>query len=130
MYLTAHAPRRSDDLPAVLLSRDPPHWWRNVMLRRVLARVVRSAPALDLWPVVPMMTFAGGGKSYHWGGSFPHSHDPRSVFASDELGRVGAWSRVHLVDASVFPNVGSTTFTLTIMANAHRIAARALACER
>jgi choline dehydrogenase-like flavoprotein len=29
---------------------------------------------------------------------------------------------VHLVDASVFPAVAATTFTLTIMANAHRIA--------
>ncbi len=28
----------------------------------------------------------------------------------------------HLVDASVFPTVSATTFTLTIMANAHRIA--------
>jgi choline dehydrogenase-like flavoprotein len=27
-----------------------------------------------------------------------------------------------LVDASVFPNVPAMTFTLTVMANAHRIA--------
>jgi choline dehydrogenase-like flavoprotein len=44
--------------------------------------------------------------------------------ASDALGRVGPWERVHVVDAAVFPNVAATTFTLTIMANAYRIAAR------
>jgi choline dehydrogenase-like flavoprotein len=38
------------------------------------------------------------------------------------LGRVGSWQRIHLVDASVFPNVPAMTFGLTIMANAHRIA--------
>jgi choline dehydrogenase-like flavoprotein len=31
------------------------------------------------------------------------------------------------VDASVFPNVPATTFTLTIMANANRIATEAMA---
>ena len=33
---------------------------------------------------------------------------------------------IHLVDASVFPTVPATTFTLTIMANAHRIASESL----
>ena len=31
---------------------------------------------------------------------------------------------IHLIDASVFPTVAATTFTLTVMANAHRIATR------
>jgi choline dehydrogenase-like flavoprotein len=39
---------------------------------------------------------------------------------------VEAWRSIHLVDASVFPTVSATTFTLTIMANAHRIARRVL----
>ena len=52
---------------------------------------------------------------------------PFGEFSSDLLGRVGPWRNVHLVDASVFPTVAATTFTLTIMANAHRIATEALA---
>jgi choline dehydrogenase-like flavoprotein len=48
--------------------------------------------------------------------------NPSGEFSSDILGRVGPWRNVHLVDASVFPTVAATTFTLTIMANAHRIA--------
>jgi choline dehydrogenase-like flavoprotein len=66
------------------------------------------------------------GKSYHWGGTFPHAERPTGRFSSDTFGRVAPWTRVHLVDASVFPTVPATTFTLTVMANAHRIADSAL----
>ena len=37
-----------------------------------------------------------------------------------------AWNRIHLVDGAVFPSVPATTFTLTVMANAHRIASESL----
>jgi choline dehydrogenase-like flavoprotein len=48
--------------------------------------------------------------------------DPQDGVESDVLGRVAPWRSIHLVDASVFPTVPATTFTLSIMANAHRIA--------
>jgi hypothetical protein len=83
-----------------------------------------------LYPFLPKMLFAAGGKSYHWGGSFPHARDARTILGSDRFGRVGAWQRIHLVDAAVFPNVPATTFTLTIMANAHRIASEAMTLPR
>ncbi len=97
------------------------------MFRQVMSKVVRAAPRLDLWPVLPMMFFSAPGKSYHFGGSFPHTDAPADgPLTTDRLGRMRQWSRVHLVDASVFPAVPATTFTLTIMANAHRIATEAL----
>jgi choline dehydrogenase-like flavoprotein len=101
------------------------------MLRRLLARVLRAGPYLDLYPVIPSLRLAAGGKSYHFGGSFPHrmdpaEHGPGASTTSDRLGRVGAWKRIHIVDAAVFPNIAATTFTLTIMANAHRIASESL----
>jgi len=43
-------------------------------------------------------------------------------FQSDLLGRPTGFSRVHVVDASVFPSVPAPTITLTAMANAQRIA--------
>jgi hypothetical protein len=119
-------PEAGDRLPKLLLSRERPRWGRNSMLRKVLSRVVRSAPYLDLYPVIPGMILAGGGKSYHFGGSFPHARGAATLSSSDRLGRVGSWKRIHLVDAAVFPNVPATTFTLTIMANAHRIASESL----
>jgi ferredoxin len=126
LWVEGAAPAEAGELGALRIEREESAWGRNRMLRRVLARVLRAAPLLDLYPVVPKMTMAAGAKSYHWGGSFPHRDGPPTLAASDLLGRVGPWSRVHLVDASVFPNVPATTFTLTIMANAHRIAGASL----
>lgn len=94
----------------------------STRLRAVNARLLRAAPHLGVVPILPMVAFSAPGKSYHFGGSFPHSRSPQSGRASDVLGRVHPWQNVHLVDASVFPTVTATTFTLTIMANAHRIA--------
>jgi choline dehydrogenase-like flavoprotein len=75
---------------------------------------------------VPGLQFAGAGRSYHSGGTFPMSANP-SGFQTDKLGRVSAMDRVHIVDASVFPSIPATTITLTVMANAHRIATEAMA---
>jgi choline dehydrogenase-like flavoprotein len=91
-------------------------------LRAINARLLRAAPHLGVIPVVPMVSLSAPGKSYHYGGSFPHAKEPRQGRETDLQGRLHPWRNVHLVDASVFPTVSATTFTLTIMANAHRIA--------
>ena len=41
---------------------------------------------------------------------------------TDRWGRLHGLERVHLLDASVFPSIPATTITLSVMANAHRIA--------
>lgn len=126
--LRIHVRPSADDesLPDFSISRDTAPPGRNRMLRTVLTKLGRSSRFLDLYPMLPSVRLAAGGKSYHWGGSFPHTNDRSMVFGSDQLGRVGPWRRIHLVDASVFPNVPAMTFTLTIMANAHRIASETL----
>lgn len=93
-------------------------------LQRVFARMLAVAPSIDLWPVISSLRLSGPAKSYHFGGSFPHVAGSARDGApeTDRLGRPGEWRRIHLVDASVFPSVAATTFTLTVMANAHRIA--------
>ena len=106
--------------PAPHRERRPP------MLRTVMKRLLRAAPALDLWPVVPQTRLSGAAKSYHFGGSFAHSAGGASRTTTDTLGRIADWSRIHLIDGSVLPSVPSTTFTLTVMANAHRIATEAI----
>lgn len=40
---------------------------------------------------------------------------------TDVFCRVPGMTRIHAVDASIFPTVPATTITLTAMANAHRI---------
>jgi len=91
------------------------------MLRRFLSAMLKSGAQLDLWPVVPMVTVSEVTKSYHFGGTFPMSKD-RSGYRTDTLGRLERWEKIHLIDGSVFPSIPATTFTLTVMANAHRIA--------
>lgn len=118
-----------DSLPNLHLSQVAgPH--RPPMLRQVLLRIWRAAPFLDLWPVTPGLIVSAAAKSYHFGGSFPHDHAGRGSNATtDRLGRLPEWKRIHLVDGSVLPTVAATTFTLTVMANAHRIAEGSLALQ-
>ena len=109
-----------DELPGLEMDRDADDGWPP-MLHGLVRAMLKVAPALDLWPVVPMISVSAAAKSYHFGASFPHG-PKRGPNVTDRTGRLAAWDRIHLVDASVFPDVPATTFTLTIMANAHRIA--------
>jgi choline dehydrogenase-like flavoprotein len=99
------------------------------MLGATLRRLARAAPALDLWPLPTHVLLSGAGKSYHFGGTFPHRREGAAAdgTSTDRWGRLPEWDRVHLVDGSVLPTIASTTFTLTVMANAHRIATEVLA---
>lgn len=120
--VTARKPSSPEELPELELSAKRHHFAGNALLRRVLGRVSTSAAWLDLWPVLPALAMSGPGKSYHWGATFPHTRGQSGRFQSDLLGRVAPWRRVHLIDGAVFPTVPATTFTLSVMANAHRIA--------
>ena len=64
------------------------------------------------------------GSSFHAGGTVP-MHKAPTTGQSDKLGRPFGLSRVHLVDASVFPSIPATTITFSVMANAHRIGSEA-----
>ncbi|MBV9338120.1 MAG: hypothetical protein JO243_19710 [Solirubrobacterales bacterium] len=113
---------RAGSLPSVTVSSSP-NGETPRTLRQVMRRVLSVSRVLDLWPVLPVLRVAGPGKSYHFGGSFPHVPRPRaSALESDTLGRLAEWRRIHIVDGTVLPSVPATTFTLSVMANAHRIA--------
>jgi choline dehydrogenase-like flavoprotein len=99
-------------------------------LRAVTRKFVMVAPSLGLVPVLSGIALSAPGKSYHFGGSFPHSQSPRQGEQTDHVGRLHPWRSIHLADASVFPTVPATTFTLSIMANAHRIARSVLKEDR
>lgn len=120
------ASRTSLDLPQVQISGEAPPPGQRTMVTGILQRMIQSARMLDLYPILPMFRLSSPGKSYHWGGSFPHTDGGAATFSSDTLGRVGSWKRTHLVDASVFSTVPAMTYGLTVMANAHRIAAESL----
>jgi len=91
------------------------------VVRRLVRRLVRLAPQLRAVPLAPALRVAPAGRGFHSGGSFPMRERPADL-ESDLLGRPHGLERVHLIDSSTFPTIPSTTITLTVMANAHRIA--------
>jgi ferredoxin len=123
IQVTAY-PTSIDELPKLTVAGDSSSGWPP-LLREMMAALLRVSPALDLWPIVPTLSISPAAKSYHFGGSFPH-RERRDLLSTDRLGRLPRWDNIHLVDASVFPNIPATTFTLTIMANAHRIASETI----
>jgi len=77
-------------------------------------------------PMTPAMRVGKPGRGFHTGGTFPMRARPRRL-ETDTAGRPHGFSRLHVVDASVFPTLPATTITLSVMANAHRIGTEAVA---
>jgi choline dehydrogenase-like flavoprotein len=98
-------------------------------VRRLVRRLAASARPLGLAPLPGLVQVGRPGKGNHLGGSLPMRRRPGPL-ESDTLGRPRGWERVHVVDAAVFPSLPATTVTLSVMANAHRIAATAAAAEQ
>lgn len=60
------------------------------------------------------------GDSQHIGGTLPMSKSPE-LHETDLLGRPYSCQRVHVVDASILPDIPGTPLAFTVMANAMRI---------
>ncbi len=93
-------------------------------VRRLVRHLAANARSLGMAPIPGLVQVGRPGKGNHVGGSLPMRLAPGEL-ESDTLGRLPLWERVHVVDASVLPSVPATTVTLSVMANAHRIAAHA-----
>lgn len=98
--------------------------------RRVLRALLRKLRAerslLRALPADPLLRVGKPGRGFHSGGTFPMRERPTAI-ETDTLGRPGGTGNVHVIDSSVFPTIPATTITLTVMANAHRIATQAMA---
>ncbi len=93
----------------------------TTQIKRLVRRLAATGRLLGMVPLPGLIQFGDPGKGNHLGGSFPMRREPGTL-ETDVLGRLRDWDRVHLVDASTFPSVPATTITLSVMANAHRIA--------
>jgi choline dehydrogenase-like flavoprotein len=89
-------------------------------VKKVLHELLSQTRRLGGIVVPPMLQLAEPGRGFHCGGSLPMRASP-GKHESDTLGRPSGWARVHVVDASVLPEVPATTITFSVMANAHRI---------
>jgi choline dehydrogenase-like flavoprotein len=89
-------------------------------IRRVLRKLTRHGRQFGAWPLAPMLQVAEPGRGFHNGSSFPMRENPGEL-ETDTQGRLRGWRRIHLVDASVLPDIPATQITFSVMANAHRI---------
>jgi choline dehydrogenase-like flavoprotein len=92
--------------------------------KKLLRHLAAHGRALGMCPIPPLAQFGHPGKSNHVGGSLPMRIRPGEL-ETDTLGRLPSWCRVHVVDAAILPSVPATTVTVSVMANAHRIATAA-----
>lgn len=121
-FLLRLSPKAENHRESNLLVEKSNRSQAELMVRRVLAKVLRNAKLLNGVPIGFLLKLGSPGKScFHSGGTFPMRYSP-AAFQSDCLGRPFGFQKVHIVDASVFPSIPATTITFTVMANAHRIA--------
>ena len=93
----------------------------EAMMKRVVQKIAGNSSRLKATPLGFLRQRTLPGRGFHSGGTFPMRNRP-GQFESDVLGRPLGFSKVHVVDSSVFPSIPATTITFSVMANAHRIA--------
>jgi choline dehydrogenase-like flavoprotein len=89
-------------------------------VRGISRKLFKCSKYLHTIPLLPLLQIGKPGEGSHVGGTFPMRHTP-SELETDIFGRLTGMRKIHIVDASVFPSIPSTTITLSVMANAHRI---------
>lgn len=90
-------------------------------VKAIARMLMRNRSSLGFVPITPMLKVGDMGQGAHIGGTFP-MRDVPGPLESDIVGRPHGSKRIHLVDGSVLPSIPATTVTLSIMANAYRIA--------
>lgn len=124
--MTLTLSRGENGRPAELELAPEPNARTGPALSAVLRRLWLERGSLRAIPVGRALRVGAPGRGFHTGGTFPMRSSP-GPFETDTLGRPSGMSRVHVVDASVFPTLPATTVTLSVMANAHRIGSEAAA---
>ena len=91
------------------------------IIRKILRKLWDQRKYLEAIPLGPLLQITEPGRGFHSGASFPMSKTPTDG-ETDLLGRPSGFTRLHVVDSSVFPTMPATTIILSAMANARRIA--------
>ena len=112
--------------PAELELAVEPNAKTRLAISALLRRLRAEHKSLRAIPLGQALRVGAPGRGFHTGGTFPMRSSP-GPFETDTMGRPFGMSRVHVVDASVFPSLPATTITLSVMANAHRIGSEAAA---
>lgn len=108
------------DAPRLRLDAVPSRRSREI-IRAVTALLWKNRRLLGMSPIGLARRTGRPGSGVHVGSSFPMRTRP-AEFDSDVHGTPVGFTRVHAIDATVFPTMPAASPTLTIMANAWRIA--------
>lgn len=90
-------------------------------LNNIVQHLYRFRSHLAIKPLRFLTSLSLTGQSNHVGGSLPMSDNPKEDEV-DIWGRPNHFRRIHFVDGSILPSIPAGPITLTIMANAYRIA--------
>ena len=90
--------------------------------RLILRRLIGLMASCGYYTLSFLAQHGKRADSFHVGGSLPMAVDPKRELGTSLLGQPKGWSRVHVVDSSVFPSLPGTTIGLLAMANARRVA--------
>jgi hypothetical protein len=113
--------RDSKGGPSTLLLKSLRRTETDEIVKKVVQKIRAEKKVFKGVPIEGSLKLSIPGQGAHLGGSFPMREVP-STYESDVLGRPYGWDRVHLIDSSCFSSIPATSLTLTVMANAHRIA--------
>lgn len=91
----------------------------GAFFRHALGAFVR----LGVLPLFFMSKIGKPGTGNHIGSCFPMAHQPGDL-QTDVMGQLPTLPTMHIVDASVLPDLPAQTITFAIMANAHRIGSK------
>ena len=87
--------------------------------------LIKSFCALGFWSLPFLVRYGEPGGSFHYAGTLPMSRrETMKGLATDPMGRLQRSRMVFAIDASTFPLLPAKNLSLTIMANAMRIAAK------
>ena len=92
---------------------------------KVESKLIKVLRKMGFWSARFLVRYAEGGSSFHYAGTLPMREAGDSVgFSTDPFGRLNRCKHVYVVDASSFPVLPAKNLSLTIMANAMRIASK------
>lgn len=89
-------------------------------LNNMLSTLYKNKKPLGFIPLTFLLQTSKIGRSFHYGGSMPMTHNPIEL-QTDVFGKLKGYQRLHIVDGSIFPSIAAGSYTPTIMANAYRI---------
>lgn len=90
-------------------------------IRKILKEFNKKSRQTGLYGLWPMLQIAPVGKGFHYGSSMPMKSAPTTIYETNILGESFGLKNVHVIDATVLPEIESGPITFTVMANANRI---------